>query len=295
MNISSMTGFGRAGGEYKNFTWFFEIKSVNAKGLDVKVRLPSWLDSMSMEIKNTAGKYFLRGSVGIYLDLSSSASEAKAKINEELLRELTNRAIALSEESNGKLNKPSASELLALRGVIEIAEDKLDDKDLDDLQKRLMKSFDEACKALLESRLQEGVKIKKALLEIVSKIEKVTGKVSKIADKMPLKLKERLMQQIQALKEANIAEERLAQEVVLLVTKADIKEEIDRLNAHIKTAKELLEAKEAVGRKLDFLCQELNREANTTCSKSFDIELTNLGMELKTLIEQFREQVQNIE
>lgn len=295
MNISSMTGFGRASGEYKNFTWFFEVKSVNAKGLDVKCKLPSWLESASIDMKNAAGKHFVRGNIGVYLDVSSSASEVKAKINEELLKTLTDRAVVLYEENGGKLNKPSPSEILGLRGVIEIAEEKLDEKEQEELQKKILKSFDEACKSLVESRLLEGSKIKKALLEIISKIEKIVVKVEKIASGMPAKMKEKLMQQIKALKETNITEERLAQEAVILVTRADIKEEIDRLHAHIKTAKELLEAKDAVGRKLDFLCQELNREANTTCSKSFDIELTNLGMELKTLIEQFREQVQNIE
>ena len=148
----------------------------------------------------------------------------------------------------------------------------------------------------MEIITKEGEKIKNALGTILEKINEITLNIEKIFETLPEKLKEKLLAQIKSVSDdISISEDRLAQEIVLMVTRADIKEEIDRLKTHIKSAYNLLESDEAVGRRLDFLCQELNREANTTCSKASDIAITNMGMELKALIEQFREQVQNIE
>ena len=301
MPISSMTGFARQNGEYSfentSYNWFFEIKSVNGKSLDIKTKLPSWLDYMANNLKNIAGKYFVRGNVSVYLDISSSKGSEQIKINEDLLKQLMDKACDVYQSCPNMFNKPSTSEILGLRGVIEIEESRLSDEEQEFLQNKLTESFEEACKNLQKDRRLEGEKIKQALLDIVAKIDTIVVKVETIADILPPKLKEKLMQQIEDLlgKDSQISEERLAQEVTLYVARADIREEIDRLKAHLKTAKELLASNEAVGRRLDFLCQELNREANTTCSKSCDIELTNLGMELKTLIEQLREQVQNME
>lgn len=301
MPISSMTGFARQNGECNfednSYQWFFEIKSVNGKSLDIKTKLPSWLDYLSNSLKATAAKFFVRGNVSVYLDITSSKGNEKVKINEELLAQLLDKAVDVYQSSPNVFNKPSASEILALRGVIDIEDDRLSEDKLQILQTALVKSFEEVCKSLQSDRCKEGEKIKQALLDIVAKIDNIVLKVEKIAQQLPEKLKERLYLQIEELlgKNSQISEERLVQEVTLYVAKADIREEIDRLKAHLKTAKELLAFNEAVGRRLDFLCQELNREANTTCSKSCDIELTNLGMELKTLIEQLREQVQNME
>lgn len=301
MPISSMTGFARQNGEYgfenASYNWFFEIKSVNGKSLDIKTKLPSWLDYMANNLKNIAGKYFVRGNVSVYLDITSSKGSEQIKINEELLKQLLDKACDVYQSCPNMFNKPSTSEILGLRGVIEIEESRMSDEEQEILQSKLIESFEEACKNLQKDRRLEGEKIKQALLDIVAKIDTIVVKVEAIADKLPPKLKEKLMQQIEDLlgKDSQISEERLAQEVTLYVARADIREEIDRLKAHLKTAKELLASNEAVGRRLDFLCQELNREANTTCSKSCDIELTNFGMELKTLIEQLREQVQNME
>ena len=165
------------------------------------------------------------------------------------------------------------------------------------MQKLIIESFVEALKQLVKDRQAEGTKIVEALSDIINQVENIVKDIEQIAAELPLHLKEKLKQQVEQLLDSlvQIGEERLAQEVVLLVNRADIKEEIDRLKAHIKTARELLGTDGAVGRRLDFLCQELNRETNTICSKSADIELTNYGMQLKALIEQFREQVQNIE
>lgn len=268
MYISSMTGFARTGGTFRiretDYSWFWEVKSVNGKYLEVKTKLPVWLDGMSQSVKYLAGEYLSRGNVYASLEITASNSEP---------------------------------ELLGIRGVAELEENRLDEREMAELQSEILETFAQAGEALQQDRQAEGEKITAALREIIFKINEVVVRAEQIADAMPVRLKEKLQQQVALLLEPSnqISEERLAQEVVLYVTKADIREEIDRLKAHIKTAAELLNGGGAVGRRLDFLCQELNRETNTVCSKSGDIGLTNCGMELKALIEQFREQVQNIE
>lgn len=297
-----MTGFARQNGEKlfetNGFNWFWEIKSVNGKALDIKTKLPSAFDGLlGMPLKNIAAKYFARGSFSVYLDLKAVGSSIEAKIDDALLQKLTIKAIELYESFPDKLQKPSVGELLSLRGVYEADSGELNEAENQVLAGALLESFEEGCRRLQQDRQAEGEKIKIALLDILDKIANIVAKVEKIAENQPEKLKEKLMMQIVSLLEPSnqISEERLAQEVTLYVAKADIREEIDRLKAHLATARSLLNSGEAVGRRLDFLCQELNREANTTCSKSSEIDLTNLGMVLKTLIEQFREQVQNIE
>lgn len=296
-----MTGFARQNDELvigkNHFTWYWEVKSVNSKALDIKIKLPYWLDALSLPLKNIVGGVLSRGSVSIYLDINNSAEAPQVKINQELLNQVTVKAVELFESYGDKLQKPSTSELLSIKGVIDVEDSKLNEDELKLLQDSLLKSFTKVCGGLQLDRQQEGSKIRIALLEIIDKISMIVGRIEKIGETMPQKLKEKLTMQIKAMLEPNslISEERIAQEVVLYVARADIQEEIDRLQAHIKTAKDLLDSKEAIGRRLDFLCQELNREANTTCSKSSEIDLTNLGMELKAFIEQLREQVQNIE
>lgn len=298
MSIASMTGFARVNGNWQtaeqNISWIFELKSVNGKSLDIKMRLPSGYDDLNFALKTQAAAYLNRGSVSVYLDISREQTGKKVKIDEALLETLALKAISLSEKFADKLAKPSAAELLAQRGVVEWEEDVLSEEEEQKLKQKLLEDFARACLVLQNDRQKEGEKMKQVLKDILAKIDGITFQIEKIAATLPVKLKEKLQAQIQQY-ETDINEERLAQEVVLLVTKADIREEIDRLKAHLQSAYQMLEAKEAVGRRLDFLCQELNREANTTCSKAADIAITNLGMELKALIEQFREQVQNIE
>ena len=302
MSIFSMTGFARQNGDFHfektDFSWFWEIKSVNNKATDIKFRIPSWLDnSLSLACKNIITKNFARGSFSVCLDLTSTAASQQVRINEELLSALTNQALALYAQNPNKLQKPSASELLSMKGVCELEDASLDEEEISQLAQVLLQSFEQTCLKLKDDRMAEGEKIRTALLDILQNIEKIVFKIDDFAKTLPQLMKTRLQEQIASLLEPSnqVSEDRLAQEVALYVAKADIQEEVDRLKAHIKTAKNLLSLSEPVGRRLDFLCQELNREANTTCSKSCDIELTNCGMDLKTLIEQFREQVQNIE
>lgn len=301
MTIFSMTGFARAetfvSSEGTEFCGCWEIKSVNGKAMDVKFRMPSGFDETSLGLKNILNKYFFRGNFSVNLEWKGLHKDAELNLNDRWLAELTEKAVALYRQYPASIEKATAGELLALRGVIESEESSLSEKQMQDAAEALKNTFDELCRKLHKDRACEGEKIKQALLDILNKISIDVEAIAEIAETLPSDLKKRLEEQMKLwlAPENQPSEERLAQELVFYVTRADIKEEIIRLQAHVKTAQELLEEGGAVGRRLDFLCQELNREANTTCSKSCDIKLTNLGMELKALIEQFREQVQNIE
>lgn len=300
MSISSMTGFARATGELQtglhDVKWLFEIKSVNGKALDIKTKLPLEYEDLSFELKRIAGKYLQRGNVSVFLELQNCNENTQVKINDALLKQLTDKAIELYYNYENELEKPKSTDLLSMRGVVETVETPFSDADRAILCAHLMEDFEVLCRKLAVDRRNEGEKVQGALSAILEKISAIVQRLEDIANSQPEKIKKKLDEQIkQWLGDANINEDRLAQEVVLYVTRADVREEIDRLKAHIQTAAELLNSSEAVGRRLDFLCQELNREANTTCSKSSDVEQTALGMELKALIEQFREQIQNIE
>ncbi len=294
-----MTGFARTNGNISlgqnNIAWTWEIKSVNGKSLDLKLRLPSGFDDMSVTLKNKASEILNRGSVSAFLELTTENLSKNIKIDEKLLEDLTLQAVALCQK-HPEIAMATAGELLSQRGVVEQDENTLSEEDLLTLKEKILADFISTCQKLQYDRQKEGEKIKNALGVILEKINEITLNIEKIFETLPEKLKEKLLAQIKSVSDdISISEDRLAQEIVLMVTRADIKEEIDRLKTHIKSAYNLLESDEAVGRRLDFLCQELNREANTTCSKASDIAITNMGMELKALIEQFREQVQNIE
>lgn len=293
-----MTGFARASGELqtdlKNISWLFEVKSVNGKALDIKTKLPAAYDDLSFEFKRVAAQHLQRGSVSIYLEIKSKETDVRLQVNDALLTAFLDKAVEIYRGNTDEIAKPRSSDLLRMPGVVESVSSSEEDEAL--LRKKLLEDFEKLCRKLQDDRRVEGAKIKEALSAILGKISMITDKIEKIAEEQPAKIKEKLEKQIkQWVNPADVSEDRLAQEVVFYITRADIREEVDRLKAHVKTAEQLLNSSEAVGRRLDFLCQELNREANTICSKSSDAALTTLGMELKALIEQFREQVQNIE
>ena len=295
-----MTGFARTSAdmtfENKKYSWVWEIKSVNAKGLDVKVRVPSWLEEISEEVKKVCSKVFSRGTFSVCLEIESENATTDVKINEDLLNALTQKIRQIYEGNKEFFEKPNPAELLKINGVLTLAENKANEEELEALKTELCRSMDETALLLKQDRIKEGEKIAHALFEILNKITDIVTKIEQITQSTPEKLKEKILNQVnELLPDMSVSSERLEQEVVLLVMRADVKEEIDRLYAHIKTATELLNENVPVGRRLDFLCQEFNREANTLCSKSSDIEQTKYGMQLKALIEQFREQVQNME
>lgn len=300
MTISSMTGFSRIDGEKnignKDFNWYWEIKSVNGKGLDIKAKTPSWLEYIIPTIKNIASKYFVRGNMGVYLNLTSSQSEKEIMINEDALESLIQVSIKYYKKYKDNVKKPSISELISLKSIAEFEEAKLTEEEQKELEDALVADFEKLCKKLKEDRDSEGDKMAKVLLEKIDAIEEYTDNLISLASNAPEKIKERLLENVKIVCEnIQISEERLMQEVTFYVVKADIKEETDRLKSHIQTARDLIKTGGAIGRRFDFLCQEFNREANTSCSKSFDIEITNIGMELKTVIDQLREQSLNIE
>lgn len=292
--IASMTGFARADGQSDSHVWTFEVKSVNGRGLDVRFRLPAGFDALETTARTEIARRLRRGNVSVALAVSRAAGAAAMRINRTLLDQL----IAVCRDyADAGLAPPSLDGLLAIRGVVEPAEESESDEARVQLEAAVAATLVEALERLVAARFAEGARLAEVLAAQIAEIERLTDEASRTAAMQPAALKERLRSQVQALLDSvpALPEERLAQEAALLIARADVREELDRLRAHVAAARELLTEGGAIGRRLDFLCQELNREANTLCSKSSDVELTRIGLALKAAIEQFREQVQNIE
>ncbi|HLY44467.1 MAG TPA: YicC/YloC family endoribonuclease [Stellaceae bacterium] len=288
-----MTGFARAEGEADGISWAWELKSVNSRSLDLRLRLAPGFDALEPQLRAALARHVRRGNVAATLSVNRLAPPA-IRINREMLAHI----VALLRELAGEIAAapPRLDGLIGLRGVIETVEDEPESV----IEARRAAVFDGWSQALLRlaaSRAEEGARLEAILsaqrTELAALVEAAAG----CAAAQPAALRARLETLLGEL--AGLAptmpEERVAQELAMLVSRADVREELDRLRAHIAQAGELLERGEAVGRQLDFLCQELNREANTLCSKSAEIELTRAGLALKAAVEQFREQVQNLE
>jgi uncharacterized protein (TIGR00255 family) len=296
VTVSSMTGFARSEGQSNGCSWTWELKSVNAKGLDVRCRVPNGFENLEKAARDRVAKTFKRGNVTVNLTFSWIKGDAGFRVNPQVLEEL----LATLPEIRKQLPDaapPSVDGLLALRGVIEPVEEELSDVARSALNSEILESFEPALAALLAMRDDEGARLSEALDTRLDEIAGLSGDAEKLAALQPDAIRERLKTQVETLLAdiSALSEDRLAQEAALLMTKADIREELDRLKAHEQAARELMGNGGAVGRKLDFLCQEFNREANTLCSKSQDVTLTRIGLDMKSAIEQFREQVQNIE
>lgn len=295
MVVSSMTGFARADGEYADWQWSWETKSVNNKALDVRVRMPSGHDRLELPSRQAASKRFKRGSVNMVLNLahaSTGEDKNKYEVNENLLNQLL--AVAKEHSNTGVQNIET---LLTIRGVVDKVDEAESETDQAQRHASILKCLDEALDALLLNRQLEGQKLHSILSAQLDEIEDCVRNAASAESLRPELRKQRLQIQLREVVEAEppVTEDRLAQELAILLIKGDITEELDRLKAHVSSACDLLSEGGAIGRRLDFLCQELNREANTVCSKSNDNTLTKHGLELKVLIEQFREQVQNVE
>ncbi|EFO29626.1 protein YicC [Roseibium sp. TrichSKD4] len=297
MALASMTGFARASGEAGPVHWTWELRSVNGKGLDIRVRIPTGLEGLEPKIKERAGKLLKRGSVNIGLSMKRDQSEATLAINETALDAVLS-AVDLLRIRMPDLPPPSLDGILAQKGVFEFQEPEDDDDFKKELQAALLTTLDSALLDLVDMRHTEGGAITKLLSEQLSRIEDLTAAAEVLPARQPEAIKARLAAQVAELLESSSGqfdEQRLHQEAVLLATRADIREELDRLVAHVKAARDLVSGGGAVGRRLDFLAQEFNREANTLCSKSNDVELTAIGLDLKAVIDQMREQIQNLE
>jgi len=291
-----MTGFARAQGQAESCTWTWEARSVNARGLDVRCRLPTGFEDLDGSVRERVGKRFRRGNVTVALSMDFRRGQSGVRVNTAALDEILALVPSIRERMPDA-PPPTVESVLGLRGVIEAAEDDLAEDAREALAAEMMSGLNRALDSLASMRMDEGGRLLAVLTERLDRIAALCAEAESLAATQPEALRARLVEQLAALADATppVAEDRLAQEVALLAAKADLREELDRLNAHVAAARALLGEDAAVGRKLDFLCQEFNREANTLCSKSADVALTRVGLDLKATIEQLREQVQNIE
>jgi uncharacterized protein (TIGR00255 family) len=288
-----MTGFARAEGDDLGISWVWEMKSVNGKSLDLRLRLPPGFDSLEPQLRALLTQRFRRGNFSANLAITRT-TPAAVRVNRETLAQL----VTLMNELAGEIEAapPRIDGLLALRGVIETVEDE-PDAVLEERRGAVLDSWRIALGRLADARAEEGARLGAVLRDQLAEMIALVEAAVECAAAQPAAIREKLQTMLASLADLapGMSEERVAQEMALLITRSDIREELARLRAHIEQATDLLQQAEAVGRRLDFLCQELNREANTLCSKSADIELTRIGLSLKAAVEQFREQVQNIE
>lgn len=288
-----MTGFARAEGETSGLSWVWEARSVNGRGLDVRCRLPSGLDRLDPIVRAEAAKQLKRGNVSVTLTLSKAAGAPPFTVDRAVL----DQVLALHTDLMGRVNRapPRIEALLQIPGVLDRGglADAIDEK----VEKALLAGFSQVLKRLIGARAEEGARLKTVLMGQIDEIERLTAEAAGAAVLRPEAVKDRIRQQISELLDAvpALSEERLSQELALLAAKGDVREELDRLAAHIGQARDMLNEGGAIGRRLDFLSQEFNRESNTVCSKSQDVSLTRIGIALKSVIDQLREQIQNVE
>jgi len=286
-----MTGFARSQGQHGADSWVWEVKSVNARALDVRLRLPSGNDDVELAARAAIAKRFRRGSINASLSVNRGDGTLSLQVNAKMLDHL----ISVVRYAGAK--EPNIEALLLVRGVVEPVE-QVQDEVLETARRRAYsESLNAALDELDAARRAEGGRLAVMLEARLVEIEALIATAAAAAAARMKSAGERLAAQVAALLEATSAvpADRLAQELALIAVKSDVLEEIDRLRAHVGQARELLAMDDAVGRRLDFLCQEFNREANTLCSKSGDVAMTRAGLALKAVIDQLREQVQNVE
>jgi uncharacterized protein (TIGR00255 family) len=295
MALSSMTGFARSHGASGPYVLEWELKSVNAKGFDLRLRLPPGWDELEALAKKRAAERLSRGTVYANLNVKRANALSSVRINEEVLASVVKAATQLA----GRIDAvaPSIDGLLAIKGVIEVIEPESDEEEDKAAKAVAASAFEEALNGLVEMRRREGTSLGQILSQRMLEIEALAKKAEAAPGRKPEAIKARLAEQVAALLDTSdrFDTERLNQEALLIAAKADIREELDRIASHVAQARELIEKGGPIGRRLDFLSQEFHREVNTCCSKSNDIELTNTGLEMKNVVEQFREQVQNLE
>jgi len=295
MALSSMTGFARSHGASGPYAFEWELKSVNAKGFDLRLRLPPGWDELELFAKKRAGEVLSRGTVYANLNVRRSIPASTVRINEEVLASIVKVAGVLA----GKIDAvaPSIDGLLAIKGVIEVVEPETNEEEDIAAKAAAGAAFDQALLDLVEMRQREGATLGQILSQRMDEIERLAKKAEAAPGRKAEAIRARLGQLVTALLDASdrFDPDRLNQEALLIAVKADIREELDRIASHISQAREMIAKGGPIGRRLDFLAQEFNREVNTCCSKSNDLELTNTGLAMKNVVEQFREQVQNLE
>ncbi|MEQ1651603.1 MAG: YicC/YloC family endoribonuclease [Hyphomicrobium sp.] len=295
MAIASMTGFGRAEGAGDGFVWAWEARSVNGRGLDVRLRYPPGNDAIEPALREAASKRLTRGNVSATLTVDRQSTGGTVRLNEAILADVLKAANRAAEIIGGA--RPDTAALLSIKGVLEQSDASETADARTAREKMLTTGFIQALDRLVDSRRAEGQRLDTVLRDQVNEIERLTAEVRNAPSRSVDAIHARVKDQIGRLVDADngFDKDRLHQEAILLATRADVEEELARLDAHVAAARDILAEPGAVGRKLDFLAQEFNREANTLCSKANAVDVTRLGLALKTVIDQLREQVQNVE
>lgn len=294
MTIASMTGFARRDGSVSGYRYAWEIRSVNGRGLDLRFRLPPGWDGVEAKARAKAGEVLARGNVSASLQLAREGATTTFRIDTALLDALVETARRYGDLEG--LRPSSVDGLLAVKGVVEVVENLPDETARAAIERDLVAAFEATLKDFVAARRQEGRALAGVLGRHVDEIERLFTEAEALPARTPEAIRARLAEQLAVLLgRQELDPVRLHQEAALIATRADVREEIDRLKAHVAQARQLLASPEAVGRRLDFLAQEFNRETNTLCSKSNDTELTRIGLALKATVDQFKEQVQNVE
>ncbi|MFZ3358966.1 MAG: YicC/YloC family endoribonuclease [Xanthobacteraceae bacterium] len=295
MALSSMTGFARGHGVSGPYSWAWEIKSVNGKGLDLRLRTPPGWEAIEGAVRARAAETLTRGSVQASLTVERGGAMPAVRVNAAVLEAILSTMKQLAPKIEAA--PPSLDGLLALKGVIEISESEEREDERRSAEAAVIAGFAEGIGALEEMRHHEGAALGRVLAARLGEIAALAERAERAPGRRPEAIRARLADQVATLlaQSERFDPDRLHQEAIMIATKADVREELDRLAAHVAQAQHLIGQGGPIGRRLDFLAQELNRESNTLCAKANDVELTNIGLELKAAVEQFREQVQNVE
>ena len=295
MTLKSMTGFARADGSEGPIGWHWELRSVNGRGLDIRLRVPPGFESLEPRIREAVGKRISRGSVTVNLSVKRAHGQTEIRLNELALKQV----LAAVERLRAAVPvaAPSAEGLLNVRGVLELVEPEESEAETAARTEAMLSSLDGALEGMVRARIDEGSHLKAIVMRQLADIESLVAAIERSPARAVPAVRQRLKEQVGKLIETGVQldEARLYQEAALLAARADVEEELKRLAAHVAAARALLNSNEPAGRRLDFLAQEFNREANTLCSKANDAETARAGLELKAVIDQMREQVQNIE
>ncbi len=295
MVLNSMTGFARLDGGGELLRWTWEIRSVNGKGFDVRIRLPVGFERLEPSVRERSAARLARGNVQVALSTNAETAGQRFTINEDVLAKVIDAMERIGRKIT--VQPPTLDGILALRGVVEMEDAVADEAARQAVDAELLTGLDAALDDLVAMREREGAAIGALLATRLDEMAGLTGQADASPSRAPETIRARLAEQVATLLDAAPAldPDRLHQEAVILATKADIREELDRLHAHADAARDLLAKGGAVGRRLDFLAQEFNREVNTLCAKSNDRALTAIGLDMKAVVDQMREQIQNLE
>jgi uncharacterized protein (TIGR00255 family) len=295
MALSSMTGFARGHGVSGSYSWAWELKSVNAKGLDLRLRLPPGWDAVEGAARSSGAQVLARGTVYGTLTVERQGVAPVVRVNEPVLAAV----LATLKSLTGRVQaaEPRLDGILSLKGVIEVLDEDEPEEERRAAEGAVIEGFRATVAQLAGMRRREGEALGQVLGQRIKEIAALTARAEAAPGRQPEAIRARIAEQVALLLDVSqrLDPDRLHQEAILIASRADVREELDRLASHVAQVERLLAEGGAIGRRLDFLAQELNREANTLCSKSNDVELTNIGLELKSVVEQFREQVQNLE